>query len=637
MTGFRGSMAALLRDEEERMNEERSRFRRILAGVGRGMDRTRRILANLLLLVVVLVLVSLVFRDSKPKVPKQAALVLNPKGVIVEQYSGTPLSRVMDQITGQAQEETLLKDLLDAIEAARDDARIKVLVLDLNNLAGAGMSKLEDLATALREFRESGKTIIAASDSYSQTGYYLAAHADEVYLNEMGMLLLEGLSRYRMYYKEGLDKLEVEWHVFRVGEYKSAAEPFMRSSASPEAKEADLAVLNDMWGQFLATVASARGVEVAALSDYIDNFPSHLRAAGGDTAAAAQAARLVDHVGPRGMVRDRLVELVGEDKKSHSFNRISYNPYLQALGKKRPGAADTKGDAVAVVVARGTILDGTRPPGEIGGDSTAALIRRARKNDDVKAIVLRVDSGGGSAFASEVIRRELELAREDGKIVVSSMGSVAASGGYWITMASDEVWASPSTITGSIGIFGMFPNYHKPLAKHLGIRVDGVGTTRLAGAMRPDRPFDPELGNVIQALIDHGYENFIGKVGAARTMSRDDVDRVARGRIWTGKQAHELGLVDELGSLQDAIAAAARLAELDKYRVSYIERELPWREKLVADLLRGAVRVTGVADQPVLRPSAARRLLAQVTADFEELSKLSDPNGIYMYSFIPVD
>lgn len=619
------------------MTEERSRFRRILAGVGRGMDRTRRILANLLLIVVVLVLVSLVFRDSKPKVPKEAALVLNPMGVIVEQYSGTPLSRIMDQVTGRAQEETLLKDLLDAIEAARDDSRIQALVLDLNSLSGAGMSKLEDLATALREFRDSGKTIIAVSDSYNQTGYYLAAHADEIYLNEMGMLLLEGLSRYRMYYKEGLDKLEVEWHIFRVGEFKSAVEPFMRSGASPEAKEADLAVLNDMWGQFLATVASARGLEVAALSDYIDNFPAHLRAVGGDTAAAALAAGLVDHVGPRAQVHDRLIELVGEDKKSHSFKRINYNPYLQALGKKRPGAADTKGDAVAVVVARGTILDGARPPGEIGGDSTAALIRQARKNDDVKAIVLRVDSGGGSAFASEVIRRELELAREDGKIVVSSMGSVAASGGYWITMASDEVWASPSTITGSIGIFGMFPNYHKPLGRHLGIYVDGVGTTRLAGAMRPDRPYDPEIGNVIQALIDHGYENFIGKVADARGMGRDDVDRVAQGRIWTGKQAHELGLVDELGSLRDAIAGAARLAELDDYRVSFVERELPWREKLVADLLRGAVRVAGVADQPVLRPSAARRLLAQVTAEVEELSKLSDPNGVYMYSFIPVD
>lgn len=619
------------------MSEERSRIRRVFAGIGRGMDVSRRILANLLLLVVVVMLVSLAMRDGKPKVPSKAALVLNPSGVIVEQLSGTPLSRVMDKLTGQAQEETLLKDLLDAIEAARTDSRIQALVLDLNKLNGAGKSKLEDLRSALLRFKESGKTVIAASDSYNQTAYYLAAHADEIYLNEMGMLLLEGLSRYRMYYKEGLDKLEVEWHVFRVGEYKSAAEPYMRSGASPEAKEADLAVLNDLWNQFLAEVAEARGVEVAVLSDYINNFPQHLQAAGGDTAAAALAAGLVDHVGPRALVRDRVVELVGEDSKTHSFQRVGFGPYLQALGKKRPGAADTKGDAVAVIVARGTILDGTRPPGEIGGDSTAALIRKARHNKDVKAIVLRVDSGGGSAFASEVIRRELDLAREAGKPVVSSMGSVAASGGYWITMASDEVWASPSTITGSIGIFGMFPNYHKPLGKYLGIRVDGVGTTRLAGAMRSDRPFDPELGKVIQALIDHGYENFIGKVAASRNMSREDVDRVARGRIWSGQAAHKLGLVDNLGSLEDAIAAAARRAELEKYRVAYFERELPWREKLVADLLRGVARVAGVEDQPVLPPSAARRLLAQLAADFEELDRLSDPNGVYLYSFIPVD
>ncbi|MDW7762049.1 MAG: signal peptide peptidase SppA [Acidobacteriota bacterium] len=619
------------------MNEKRGGIRRIFSGIGRGIDISGRIVANILLLALVVFLLSLVFGGGKPKVPSKAALVLNPAGVIVEQLSGTNLSRVVDRLTGQYQEEALLKDLLDAVEAAREDSRIQALVLDLNKLSGGGKSKLEDLGTALLNFKESGKPLIAVSDNYNQTAYYLAAHADEIHINDMGMLMLEGYSRYRMYYKEGLDKLEVEWHIFRVGEYKSATEPYMRSGASPEAKEADLAVLNDQWDQFLAETAAARGIEVAALADYINHFPEILQAAGGDTAAAALAAGLVDRVGPRDAVRDRVIDLVGEDKKSKSFKRMNFAPYLEALGRKRPGAAETKGDAVAVIVARGTILDGSRPPGEIGGDSTAALIRRARHDKDVKAVVLRVDSGGGSAFASEVIRRELELVREAGKPVVSSMGSVAASGGYWITMASDEVWASPSTITGSIGIFGMFPNYHKPLAKHLGIRVDGVATTRLAGALRPGLPFDPEAGKVIQAVIDNGYENFIGKAAAARNMSREDLDRVARGRIWSGRAARDLGLVDNLGSLDDAVASAARLAKLEKYRTKIIERKETWRERMVAGLLRGAVRLAGVDGQTVLKPSVARRLLEQLTSDYEKLDRLSDPNGIYLYSFLLVD
>jgi len=619
------------------MNEKRGRVGRFFAGLGRGLDVSRRILANVLLVVLALVLVSLIWRDDKPKVPAKGALVLNPKGVIVEQLSGTPLSRAMDKLTGQDQPEVLIKDLLDAVKAAETDSRIQVLVLELSGMSGAGMSKLEDLRDALTSFKATGKKVIAHADNYLQGNYYLAAHADEVYLNEMGLLLLEGFSRYRMYYKEGLDKLEVEWHVFRVGEYKSAVEPYTRSSASPEAKEADLEVLTDMWNHYLADVAAARGIEVAALADFIDNFPTYVQKADGYIAGAAKTAGLVDHVTTRDVLRDRVVELVGEDKKTHSFPRVGHDAYLKALGKKRPGAADTKGDAVAVIVARGIILDGTRPPGEIGGDSTAALIRKARHDKDVKAIVLRVDSGGGSAFASEVIRRELELAREAGKPVVSSMGSVAASGGYWITMASDEVWASPTTITGSIGILGMFPNFHKPLAKHLGIHVDGVGTTPLAGALRPDRPFDPELGKVIQALIDHGYDSFITKVAETRKMTKAQVDAIARGRIWSGEDALGLGLVDKLGSLDQAVASAAGLAGLEKYRVAAFEPEVNWREKLLADLLRGTVRMGGVEDRPVLRRSAAERLLGQLTADLVEVERLADPNGLYLYSFIPVD
>ncbi len=342
-------------------------------------------------------------------------------------------------------------------------------------------------------------------------GYYLAAQADEVLLNPDGMVLIEGFGRYRTYYREGIDRLGITWNVFRVGEYKSAVEPYLRNDMSPEAKEADLEWLGDIWRAYLAGVATARKTTPEALTAYIEGMPELLKAAGGDTAKIALDAKLVDKLAARDEVRKRMIDLAGEDEKTKSFKQVSMADYLEALGDDRPGAKG-KGDKVAVVVAKGEIVDGTAGPGRIGGDSTAALIRKARQDEKVKAIVLRVDSGGGSAFASEVIRRELQLAQEAKKPVVVSMGNVAASGGYWIATSSDEIWASPETITGSIGIFGMFPTIEKPLAKYLGMHVDGVGTTSWAGALRIDRELDPRVGESIQQMINHGYEEFLARV-----------------------------------------------------------------------------------------------------------------------------
>ena len=354
---------------------------------------------------------------------------------------------------------------------------------------------------------------------------------------------------------------------------------------------------------------------------------------GGDSAKVALDFGLVDQALTRIESREYLVDLVGKDENTHSYNKVSLFDYLKTIEGDRFGRK-TEGDKVGIIVARGAILDGTQPAGAIGGDSTAALIRKARNDDSVKAIVLRVDSGGGSVFASEVIRRELEKARADGKPVIASMGSVAASGGLWISMTSDQVWAHPTTVTGSIGIFGMFPTYQKPLAKYLGIRVDGVSTAPLAG-VRADRELSAEVGEGIQKMIDRGYSEFLKLVADSRDMTIEEVDKIAQGRVWSGKDAYDHGLIDKLGDLGDAVAAAAKLAGItDNYVVSYIEKEEAFQDKLVRELMEQA---TIVASENVSRASAFDQMLQQVQRAAEGFGALNDPSHAYVLSNIETD
>jgi len=618
------------------MTEPRSSLPvRVLRGLWRAVDGARRVTVNLIfLLILALGLSALLARG--PKVPKKAALVLAPVGTLVEQLSGDASARALGELTGEPVRETLMRDLLAGIRAAKDDERIAVLLLDLDELAGSGMSKLRDLKGALADFRTSGKKVIAAADLYSQSAYYLAAQADEIHLSPQGLVLVQGFGLFRPYYKAGLDKFEIEAHVFRVGEYKSAVEPYLRDDLSPETREAYLDVLGDLWGAWLEDVAAGRETTPAALTALIDGIDERLRAAGGDGARALLEAGLVDHLSNRDEVRARLIELVGEEKKSHDFHQISLADYLEAKDLAEP--AESKGDAVGVVVARGTILDGEQPSGKIGGDTTSALVRKAREDESIKAIVLRVDSGGGSAFASEVIRRELALARAAGKPVVVSMGSVAASGGYWIATSSDQIWADPTTITGSIGIFGLLPTFEKPLAKHLGVRVDGVGTTWLTGAYRPDRALDPRFGGMVQNLIDRGYEEFLERVGEARKMSRDEVDKLGRGRIWSGADAHRLGLVDQLGGLDAAIAAAGELAALGKEpEVRWVEKERTWKQKLAQQLLEGAVAIAPPRATLARSPLSASARLRATLEELEAMAELDDPRGLLAHCLCEVD
>ena len=614
------------------MDIDTSQLKKISRAAWGIIDSARKVTFNLLFLFLAMGLLATLFSNDDPKIAKTTALVIEPKGKLVEQLTAKTVGSLIDEARGAGIVETLLKDVIDAIDAAKDDDRVQLLVLDLNSFSGAGLTKLQDMAEAITNFKTSGKKVIAISDFYGQDAYYLAAHADEVIVNEMGEILIEGFGRGRMYFKEGIDKLGLDVNIFKVGTFKSAVEPFELNGMSEYAKEANENWLGDLWQIYLNDVTAARGLKPQSLNQYAQEFAKLVVQANGYLSAVDFG--LADQALSRVEAREYLIELVGENKETHSYNRVGLDDYLTTIKEDRFGR-ETKGKKVAVVVARGTILDGTQPAGTIGGDSTAALIRKARNDEEVKAIVLRVDSGGGSAFASEVIRRELEKARADGKPVIASMGSVAASGGFWISTSSDQIWAHPSTITGSIGIFGIFPTYQKPLAKYLGIRVDGVGTAPLAGGIRMDRELPSEMGDAIQSMVERGYRDFLQRVADSRGMTTEEVDKVAQGRVWSGSDAYKLGLVDNLGDLDDAIAAAAKLAELDEdYVVSYIQQEEGFQDKFVRELMAGAI---SASNQNSISISPLNRMLLKVQHAAADFGALNDPNHAYVISNIETD
>lgn len=621
--------------------KEKSKFSKGLCRVWRGLDLARKIILNIVFFVLLFFVLSLLLGDSRPEVPDSTVLVVAPQGTIVEQLAPPGLSNSVNKMVGLAGPETLLKDLLDAIEAAEDDERVKTLLLDLNGLGSAGLTKLQDLGAAVKRFKKSGKKVIATADFYTRNSYYLAAQADEIYLHHEGLLLLEGYSRYRRYYKDGLDKLGVDINLYRVGTYKSAAEPYIRNNMSKPAKEANIRWLGVLWESYLKDVAAGRGITVEVINDYVDRYKELLSEVGGEPSAAALKAGLIDHAATREQLRQRLIDLVGEDEDTHSYYEIGFKDYLVALDRDRWGDRES-GDVIAVVVAKGTILDGHQPPGTIGGDSTAALLRKARKDDNVKAILLRVDSGGGSGFASEVIRKEMELARQQGKPVVASMGSVAASGGYWISMASDEVWAYPTTISGSIGGFAMIPTYQNALAKHLGIYIDGVGTNKFAGALRSDRSISKEMGEIIQAIVDNGYKRFITLVANARKMTPEQVEKIAQGRVWIGSDAHKLGLVDHMGGMSGALDSAAKLAKLGKnYKVKYFRKKTTFQQEMMSKLFAKTLGPDPESNTPAVavnRPlNPFGNMMREMVNQLRQFSRFNDPNGLYFYCMEMVD
>lgn len=622
------------------MSKPNSMIGRFFYRIWKTVDVAGRLLIGLIAITIFVFMVrGCVSGPDLPKVSDGSALVLNPAGTLVEQTTYMdPIEEIIADAQGTKSPETSMYDLLDAIEYAKNDDSITVLVLQTNNLTGAygGISKFQDLRKAIEDFKTTGKKVIAIGDLYSQGQYYLASSADEVYMNPQGSMMFEGMASTGTYFKSALDKLGVKVHVFRVGTFKSAVEPFIRDSMSEAAKEANIEWLGDLWLSMKQDIASSRDMSTADMDNFIENYLEILKANNGNGAKAAVESGFIDKLISRAEFRDYMINQVGLNDKKDSYKAIGFKDYLKA---RRPLIdMPSSKDKVAVIVAKGEIVDGSRKEGTIGGDSTAQLIRKARLDNSVKAIVMRVDSPGGSAFASEVIRSELVQAQKEGKIVVTSMAGMAASGGYWISATSDEIWAHPTTITGSIGIFGMVPTFEEPLNK-VGIHRDGVGTTKWARSFDVMSGISDDLKEVVQANIEKGYDDFLNLVAEGRDMTKAEVDAIAQGRVWSGEDAHRLGLVDKLGDLEDAIDSAAKLANISDYEVRFVEREIPPTEQMIREIMQNTEVQASMQSASHLsaKTNPVIHALGQQLKEVHNLiNNYNDPNHAYLHCMCEV-
>ena len=591
------------------------------------LNFTRLMLVNLLFLAIVLTLVFVLgMQQEAPQTPIEGALTLDLDGTLVEQLTQVSPSEQLLQQMGSRDDlpqELLLSDLLWAIRSAGEDGRIQALVLQPQGLQG-NLSKLQEVADAIDDFKESGKPVIAMADYYTQGQYLLAAHADHVLLNQSGAVLLEGLGVYQTYFKSALEKLNVTPHVFKVGTYKSFVEPYTRDDMSAESREANQRWLDQLWQAYVSDVASQREVEPDAISPSKEQFLERLKKAQGNAAGYALDNGLVDELATREEMNQAVIKEVGE-REDHSWRGVGLKEYLAAIPDQYPQSGK---DEVGLIKASGAIMDGIQPAGTIGGDSLASLLADARLDDKLKAVVLRVDSPGGSAFAAEQIRAELLALKQAGKPVVVSMGSYAASGGYWIAADADKIFASPTTLTGSIGVFGLFATVDQALSQ-FGIHSDGVGTTDFVG-LGVTRALPPHVGEAIQLNVENTYQRFLGLVSKGRGLSMTEAEKAAQGRVWTGLDAKELGLVDEFGSQDDAIAAAAELANLKEWQVTPILPEESAKEKFLRELLGSSARALAPALKGTI-PAPLGASLSALNQALDPLVRFNDPQGTYAW------
>lgn len=614
------------RKMEHQLNKNKNWIKDLLKACWGVISFTRTATLNILFLVVaIFVLMAILASGEQPIVVKpNSVLKLNLVGEIVEEKTFVdPYSEFMADALGdkESDPEVLLTDILENIKNASSDTNINAMVIDVKNLRASGLNKLQEVGQAINQFKQtSGKPVIVYGNYFSQSQYYIAAHADEVILHPMGAVTIDGFGRYRMYLKTALEKLKVNTHIFRVGTYKSAVEPFIRDDMSEAAKAANQQWLGDLWFDYKQDVSQARQFDVNNFDEQLEPLLAKLQESNGDLALFALNNSWVDKL----MTHQEFEQYLNKTWLDKKPEIIKFDQYLAANKQQAFSQAQ---DKIGVIVARGTIYNGSRSPGDIGGDSTAKLLKQARENDDIKAIVLRVDSPGGSAFASEVIRNEIQAIKQAGKPIIVSMSSLAASGGYWISASTDEIWASPTTITGSIGIFGMLTTFEDSLSA-IGIETDGVGTTQMAG-FSPARALNPAMGKVIQTAIEHGYEQFITLVANERNMTKDEVDNIAQGRVWSGKKAFELGLVDKLGSYQDAIDSAANHAEITDYQVVVVKKPLSPYEAFINDLFAAyAPKIeTTTQDNGMLT------IIKRIMGETKTWSELNDPVGMYLYCY----
>lgn len=599
----------------------------ILKGIWKAITFIRLALTNLLFLLSIAIIYFIyVHADAPlPKIDKASALVINLSGPIVEQST---YINPMDSFTGtvfgeELPRENVLFDIVETLRYAKEDTNVAGLVLALGDMPETNLTKLRYIAKAINEFKSSGKPVFAVGDFYNQSQYYLASYADKIYLAPDGAVLLKGYSAYSMYYKTLLEKLEVSTHVFRVGTYKSAIEPFVRDDMSEASRESASRWLTQLWSAYIDDVATNRKIETQSLTPTMEEFVAQLKEVNGDLAALSKKVGLVDELATRQQVRLALAETFGSDGQD-SYNAVGYYEYKASIQPVTSTAAND----IAVVVASGTIMDGSQPRGSIGGDTIAGLLREARNDSNVKAVVLRVDSPGGSAFASEVIRNEIEALKAAGKPVVASMSSLAASGGYWISMSADKIVAQPTTLTGSIGIFSVIATFEKGL-NNLGVYTDGVGTTPFSG-QGLTTGLTQGAKDAIQLGIEHGYQRFISLVAEKRGLTLEAMDGIAQGRVWTAQDAQTLGLVDQLGDFDDAVKLAANLAKLEQYNLYWVEEPLTPAQQFFQDLV-GQVRVNLGLDMASLLPKTLQPLAAQWQQQTSLLNQLNDPKGQYAF------
>ncbi len=605
---------------------------RIIAGLFRWSWRVlnfiREFILNLFLIVLILAGVGIWLQlssASSSEPVQRGALKVDLSGVLVDKPSvSNRLSRISRQLLGASSDrlqENSLFDVVDAIRQAKSDKNITGMVLDLRDFAGGDQPSLQYVGKALREFRDAGKPIFALGDSYSQAQYYLASYATKVYLSPQGTVDLHGFATNGLYYKSLLDKLKVSSHVFRVGTYKSAVEPFLRDDMSPEARDADGRWVGQLWQNYLNTVSANRQITPQQLFPGAAGIISGLQAVQGDTAKYALDNKLVDVLDSRAAADRELVKTFGWDKASNDYRNVSIYDY----NVKQPTQQDGN---IAVILASGAIMDGEESAGNVGGDTTAAQIRDARLDDKIKAIVLRVNSPGGSVTASEAIREELAAAHDAGKPVVVSMGGMAASGGYWISTPADYIVAAPSTLTGSIGIFGVINTVENSLSS-IGVHSDGVATSPLAD-VSTTKALPTEVQQLMQLTIENGYRNFVGLVAASRHKTPQQIDAIAQGHVWTGSDAKANGLVDALGDFDDAVAKAAELAKVAKPELSWYQDD-PGMIDLLLNQMNASAQAVLPAALKVWLPAPVSEVMGALQAQPGLMNNLNDPQNRYAF------
>jgi len=583
-------------------------------------------IGNILFVVLLVIIVIAIATRTEVDIDDHSALVINPKGIIVEQH--TTVNPVEDLMSGYRQPETMLRDVLRALTIAQDDPQITALVLNLAELEGAGMGHLEEIGNALENFKRSNKPVYAFGPAYTQTQYRVAVHADHIALDQdsfqtMGGVFLTGLGIYPTYFKSALDKLKVDIRVFSVGDYKEAVEPYLRDGMSDYARQANAAWLKVIWDGYSNTVVEQRGITLESFELYTNAYAELLAASLNDPAKLAQDHSLVDTIVSKSDWRDLLLRTV--EKSDDTFRQVEFKDYIAA--KNLPLlAVNQGGNQIAVITASGTILDGQQPAGIVGGDSLADLIDQARKDSAIKGIVVRINSPGGSAAASEKIRLALMRYQQAGKPVVVSMGSYAASGGYWIASTANRIYAMESTVTGSIGTFMLFPTFEHTLAE-IGVYTDGIGTTELSGALNPFKDINPILQSTLEQTIDLTYRRFTSLVARGRDMPVEEVEKIARGRVWAGATALELGLVDAIGGLDEAIASAANLSGLSQYEVLYLEKERSPQEVIISELINTSVLFISANYPPM---QARFDPLTFIPKELASLISMSQTPGVYI-------